>query len=124
MHCPFNKIIIPETEILVCARIDLWGPAQVQLTGGKIYMMLINDGGSSHTEVYFPANKLALTMLQALQHYHHMAKKQTRKTLKCIRMDGGGNLTMSCGRLTSVSMASFMSRLPHILLHLMLLLSV
>jgi len=25
--CPFDEIVMPETKILACAHIDLWGPA-------------------------------------------------------------------------------------------------
>jgi hypothetical protein len=53
-------------------------------------MMQAVDGKSTHTEVYYLANKNAETTLEAFKLYHVMAKRQTRKKLRHIQTDGGG----------------------------------
>lgn len=87
---PFDTDVTPETEILERVHMDLWGPARVESTGGKKYLMLAVDGASSHSEGYFLENKKAETTLSAMKHYHAMAERQTGKKLKKIRTDGGG----------------------------------
>jgi Integrase core domain len=88
-HHPFDEVVTPEMEVNECVHTDLWGLAQVQLTGGKVYMMLFTDGGAGHSEVYFLVNKLAETTLQVLKSYHKMSEKQTGKPLKHVRTDEG-----------------------------------
>jgi hypothetical protein len=88
-HHPFDEVVRPEMEINKHVHTNLWGPAQVQLTGGKVYMMLFTNGGAGHPEVYFLMNKLAETTLQVPKNYHKMLEKQTGKPLKHIRTDEG-----------------------------------
>ena len=86
---PFDEVVTPETEVLERAHLDLWGKACVQSMGGKSYMMLIEDGGSSHMEGYFLDSKSAETTLAAFSHYHVTAERQTGRKLKYVRTDGG-----------------------------------
>lgn len=87
---PFDEDVTPERQVLERVHIDLWGPARVKSTGGKTYLMLFIDGGSSHAEGYFLADKTADSTLTALKHYHAVAERQTEQKLKRIRTDNGG----------------------------------
>jgi hypothetical protein len=88
-HQPFDEVVTPETEVLERAHLDLWGRARMQSMGGKSYMMLIEDRGSSHMEGYFLDSKSAETTLAAFSHYHVMAERQTGRKLRYVRTDGG-----------------------------------
>jgi hypothetical protein len=46
-------------------------------TGGKQYMLLAIDGGSSHGEGYFLAEKTAENCANILAHFHVTAEHQT-----------------------------------------------
>ena len=59
-------------------------------------MMQVVDEKSTHTEGYYLADKSAETTLEAFKSYHVMAERQTRKKLRCIRTDGGGEF---CNKL-------------------------
>lgn len=87
---PFDQIIKHEIEILKHIHIDLWGPARVESVGGKQYMMLLTDGVSLFREVFFLTNKKAKTMFEAFKRFTARAELQTRKRLKMIHIDGGG----------------------------------
>ena len=86
---PFDNNPAQETDVLERVYIDLWGPAWTQSNGGKQYMMQAVDGKSTHTKGYYLADKNAETTLEAFKSYHIMAKRQTGRKLKRIRMDGG-----------------------------------
>ena len=86
---PFDEVVTPETEVLERAHLDLWGKACVQSMGGKSYMMLIEDGGSSHMEGYFLDSKATETTLATFLHYHVMAECQMGQKLKCVWTDMG-----------------------------------
>jgi len=55
----------------------------------RLCMMLIEDGGSSHTEGYFLDAKVTETTLAAFSHYHVTAECQTGWKLKRVRTDVG-----------------------------------
>jgi hypothetical protein len=84
---PFDKEVTPETEVLERVHMDLWGPAHVMSMGGKQYMLLAIDGGSSHGEGYFLAEKTAENCVNILAHFHVTAEHQTGKLLKIICTD-------------------------------------
>lgn len=86
---PFDSIVTRETEILGCVHVDLWGPASVQSTGGKLYMMLFVDGKGAHRAGYFLSHKDMHTTFDALEHFTANAERQTGKLLKKIRTDFG-----------------------------------
>lgn len=87
---PFDEQVTPETEVLERVHLDLFGPTRVQSTGGKRYMLLAMDGGSSHGDGYFLAEKTADNCVKVLAHFHVTAERQTGKLLKIIRTDEGG----------------------------------
>lgn len=69
--------------------LPLWGPARVQMVGGKKYMMLCVDQGGAGTEGFFLANKRMETMFEVLKEYHAKSEHQTGKKLRCVRTDEG-----------------------------------
>ncbi|GLB39961.1 putative reverse transcriptase (RNA-dependent DNA polymerase) [Lyophyllum shimeji] len=68
---------------------DLWGPARVQTTGGKVYMMLAVDQGGGGVEGYFLSNKEMETTVEVLEAYHVKSERQTGQKLLYIRTDEG-----------------------------------
>ena len=45
---PFDGKTETDLDPLELVSFDLWGPSQVQSTGGKVYFMAIVDGGTSY----------------------------------------------------------------------------
>lgn len=45
---PFDRETEKELDPLDLVSFDLWGPSQVQSAGGKVYLMIIVDAGTSH----------------------------------------------------------------------------
>ena len=56
-RCPFNGITEKNLELLELGAFDLWGPSWVCFAGGKIYLMVIVDTGSSYKYGAYPADK-------------------------------------------------------------------
>ncbi|RDB17165.1 Retrovirus-related Pol polyprotein from transposon TNT 1-94 [Hypsizygus marmoreus] len=86
---PFDGGQTKETKVLERVYIDLWGPARVQSTGGKLYSMHLVDGYCGHMEGYFLANKEAVTTLEAVKHYRITAELHTGNKIHYIRTDIG-----------------------------------
>ena len=61
--CPFNGETEKDLDILELVAFDLWGPSRVQSAGGKIYMMMIVDAGTSYKSgAYLPDKSDATTI--------------------------------------------------------------
>ena len=61
---------------------DLWGPSHVQSTRGKVYMMMIVNGGTSYKcGVYLP-NKSDDTTIQAFDTFHVKAETITGRKIR------------------------------------------
>ena len=104
---PFDAEITPETKVLERVHVDLWGPASKQSPSGKLYMMLIIDGGSSYIDIHFLSNKEMATTLDCFSRFHAMAERQTGQKLKCVRTDNGSEFVNSAwsGYLTPLGIA-------------------
>jgi transposase InsO family protein len=67
---------------------DLWGPSRVQSIGGRIYLMIIVDGGTSYKfGVYLP-DKLDTTTLLAFEVFQTKSETLTGRKVRRLRTDG------------------------------------
>jgi len=79
---PYNDNKSREKEILECIHIDIWGPCQIQSTGGVLYFMVIINRFSLYQMVTFLKSKLAEVILNIFKSFHTKAQCQTGKRLK------------------------------------------
>lgn len=77
------KILSP-TEVLRLTNINIWGPAQVQSTGGAFYAMKFHDSGSSHHRSFFLKECTADTIIQLLMLYKSQSESITGKKMVYI----------------------------------------
>ncbi|KAF5313821.1 hypothetical protein D9619_013036 [Psilocybe cf. subviscida] len=89
-HHPFDYEVVQVRDVLALVSIDLWGPASIRSTGGKLYMMLFTDHHGRKRDTYFLADKTAETTLACLRHYKLKSELQTGKMLISIITDNGG----------------------------------
>jgi hypothetical protein len=70
---------------------DLWGPSRVQSAGGKLYLIIIVDAGTSYNHRAFLADKSDNTTLTAFETFCVQAEKTTGRKLRRLRADGAFN---------------------------------
>ena len=86
-HCPFDGETKKDLNPLDLVAFNLWGPSCVQSARGKVYMMMIVDGGTSYKcGVYLP-NKSNDTTIQAFNTFHVKAETITGKKICRLRTD-------------------------------------
>lgn len=78
-------------EILEIVYTDLCGPIEIQSYKGDKYSMLFVDDYSRMMSVMFLKQKS--NVLQMFKWYLARVEKETRKSLKCLRSDRGGEFT-------------------------------
>ena len=52
-HHLFDTVVRPESMLYEHIALDLWGPTQVQTTGGKTFMMVVMDQAGVDCKVWF-----------------------------------------------------------------------
>ena len=87
---PFNAVVEPETEPYERVAFDLWGPAQVQTTGGKTMMMVATDQAGAECKAWYLSNKAKETTIVCLESFDVRVETQRGVLVKCIWTDGGG----------------------------------
>ena len=87
MCCPFDGETKEDPAPLDLVAFNLWGPSRVQSAGGKVYMMVIVDAGSSHkTGVYLP-DKSDTTTIQTFNNFCTKAETMTRRKIHQLQTD-------------------------------------
>src|ERR1700678_1005050 len=66
---------------------DLWGPSRVQSAGGKIYLMLIVDAGTSTKYGAYLQDKSDTSTLASLDTFRTMAETLTGRKIRRLRTD-------------------------------------
>ena len=74
-------------ELLELVSFDLWGPSHVPSAGGKTYMMIVVDAGTSHKYGAYLADKLDSTTINTFKTFCSQAETMTSKKLCRIYMD-------------------------------------
>ena len=80
-HCPFDGETDKKMELLELVSFDLWGPSRVPSAGGKTYMMIIVDAGTSHKYGAYLTDKSDSTMINAFKTFCSQAETMTGKKL-------------------------------------------
>jgi hypothetical protein len=85
MCCPFDGEIEKGLDPLDLVSFDLWGPSRVQSAGGKIYLMLIVDAGTSTKYSAYLQDKSDTSTLASLDTFRTMAKTLTGRRICHLR---------------------------------------
>ena len=86
-HCLFDGETKKDLNPLDLVAFDLWGPSHVQSTGGKVYMMIIVNSGTSYKcGVYLP-NKSDDTTIQAFNTFCVKAETITGRKIRRLQTD-------------------------------------
>lgn len=91
---PFDGETEKDLKPLDLVAFDLWGPSRVQSAGGKLYLMVIVDSGSSYKHGSFLADKSDLTVLEAFNVFHNTAEMLTGRKIRRLQSDGAFNSGM------------------------------
>ena len=88
-HRPFDAKVEPETKPYERVAFDLWGPARVQMTGGKTLMLVPMDHAGANCKAWYLVHKTKENTLACLESFDARIKTQLRMRVKCVRTDGG-----------------------------------
>src|SRR5277367_5508630 len=86
-HCPFDGETEKDLDPLELVSFDLWGPSHVKSGGGKVYMMMIVDTGTSHKYGAYLPDKSDSTTLGTFDIFHTQAETLTGKKIRRLRTD-------------------------------------
>ena len=84
---PFDGMTEKELDPLELVSFDLWGPSRVQSAGGKIYLMIIVDAGTSYKYGAYLADKSDLSTLASFEIFRTQAETTTGKKVRRLRTD-------------------------------------
>ena len=84
---PFDGTTEKELAPLDLVAFDLWGPSRVQSVGGKIYLMIIIDAGTSYKYGAYLHDKSDLTTLATFEIFRAQAETVTGKKIRRLRTD-------------------------------------
>ena len=98
-HCLFGKmhnLPFPNSQFIASAPFelvhsDLWGPAPINSMNGFRYYILFVDHYSRFTWLYLLKSKTEA--FSKFVYFHALIKTQFSATIKCFRLDGGGEFT-------------------------------
>jgi hypothetical protein len=88
---PFDGTTEKNVEPLDLVAFDLWGPSRIRSVGGKLYLMIIVDAGSSYKYGAFLTDKSDPTVLGAFEIFRNQAETLTGRKLRRLRSDGAFN---------------------------------
>ena len=81
-HRPFDGTTEKDLVPLELVAFDLWGPSCVQSAGGKVYMMIIVDPGTSYKYGVYLSDKSDCTTLAAFDMNQPHGESTVRATCK------------------------------------------
>ena len=84
---PFDGATEKGLDPLDLVSFDLWGPSRVKSAGGKVYLMIIIDAGTSYKYGAYLADKSDPTTLAAFEVFRAMAETLTGKKIRRLRTD-------------------------------------
>ena len=74
---PFDGETSKDLLPLDLVSFDLWGPSRVQSAGGKLYLMIIIDAGTSYKYGAYLPDKMDATTLEAFETFHAKSEALT-----------------------------------------------
>ena len=84
---PFDGETEKDLSPLDLVAFDLWGPSRIQSAGGKVYMMIIVDGGSSFKYGVYLSDKSDATTISAFEMFRTKAETATGRKIRKMRTD-------------------------------------
>jgi transposase InsO family protein len=84
---PFDGETEKDLEALDLVAFDLWGPSRVQSAGGKLYLMIIVDGGTSYKYGVYLSDKSDTTTISAFDNFRIKAETLTGRKIRRVRTD-------------------------------------
>ena len=93
VRCPFDGETEKSLEPLDLVSFDLWGPSRTQSAGGKTYLMIIVDAGTSYKHGVYLADKSDSTTLAAFEIFRSQAETTTGRKVRQLRTDGAFDTT-------------------------------
>ena len=84
---PFDGETEKDLEPLDLVAFDLWGPSRVQSAGGKVYLMIVVDGGTSYKYGVYLADKFDATTISAFDNFRTKAETLTGRKIRRLRTD-------------------------------------
>src|SRR5271168_3966567 len=84
---PFDGETEKDLDPLVLVSFDLWGPSQVQSAGGKLYLMIIVDAGTSTKYGAYLQDKSDTSTLTSIDSFRTMAEALTGRRIRRLRTD-------------------------------------
>ena len=92
-HHPFDGETEKNLHPLELVSFDLWRPSQTQSAGGKVYLMIIVDAGTSYKYRVYLADKSDTTTLAAFNIFHRQAETATGHKIRWIHCDSAFGTT-------------------------------
>ena len=86
-HRPFDGVTEKDLAPLDLVAFDLWGPSRVPSAGGKNYMMIIVDGGTSYKYGIYLPNKSDKATIEAFEVFRTKAETTTGRKIRRMRTD-------------------------------------
>ena len=87
-RCPFDGETEKAQNPLDLVSFNIWGPSRVQSAGGKVYLMIIVDAGTSFKYEAYLADKSDATTLAAFEVFRAKAETLTGRKIRHFRTDG------------------------------------
>ena len=84
---PFDGETEKDMAPLELVAFDLWGPSRVQSAGGKLYMQMIVDAGTSHKYGVYLPDKSDATTIPAFDTFRTKAETTTGRKIRRLRTD-------------------------------------
>jgi transposase InsO family protein len=84
---PFDGATKKDLAPLDLVAFDLWGPSRVQSAGGKVYLMIIVDAGTSYKYGAYLSDKSDATTLLTFEVFRAKAETITNKKVRRLRTD-------------------------------------
>jgi hypothetical protein len=84
---PFDGETVKDLKPLDLVAFDLWGPSRVKSAGGKTYLMIIVDGGTSYKYGVYLSNKSNTTTISAFDGFRIKAETLTGRKIRRMRTD-------------------------------------
>ena len=88
---PFDGESEKDLPPLELVSFDIWGPSRVQSAGGKIYLMVVIDAGTSYKHGAYLADKSDTTVMAGFDAFRARSETLTCKKVRRIRTDGAFN---------------------------------
>ena len=85
---PFDGETEKDLRPLDLISFDLWGPSRVQSVGGKVFLMIIIDAGTSYKHGAYLSDKSDTTTLAAFEVFRAMAETINGRKIRRLRTDG------------------------------------